>query len=133
VELGADSPPSPASSTPAKKTSASPKKKARKRRESGLIPPVPSVNETQATESTGISPSLLTGESDEVHPQDPVPVSEEPRSLLGESVSSIASSALTSLSDLSYIDDSSRAGDDESKRGRRSRTSVNYKEPSLAK
>ena len=130
MELGADSPTSSASSTPAKKTSASPKKKARKRRESGLIPPVPSTEEIQSEDQPA------AGESDEMHPTvHPSTIDEESRSLLGESVgsSSTASSALTSLTDHSYIDDSSRAGDDESKRGRRSRTSVNYKEPSLAK
>ena len=132
IDMSVDSPLSSASSTPVKMTSTTPKKKARRRRESGLIPPVPSVNEDLP--STPI-PAAVSSNSSANEPHDFVQSSPGPgryenasQNILSESVSSSStvSSAPTSFSDMSYVDE-------DGKRGRRSRMSVNYKEPSLAK
>jgi hypothetical protein len=136
IDMSVDSPLSSASSTPVKTTSTTPKKKARRRRESGLIPPVPSVNEdlpsTPIPAAVSSSPSATEKERlhDAIEQSSPGPGRYENASqnILGESVSSSStvSSAPTSFSDMSYVDE-------DGKRGRRSRMSVNYKEPSLAK
>jgi hypothetical protein len=134
IDMSIDSPLSSASSTPVKTASTTPKKKARRRRESGLIPPVPSVNEDLP--STPIPAAVSSGSSaneqlhDAIEQSSPGPGRYENASqnILSESVSSTStvSSAPTSFSDMSFIDE-------DGKRGRRSRMSVNYKEPSLAK
>jgi hypothetical protein len=134
--MSVDSPHSSASSTPVKTASTTPKKKARRRRESGLIPPVPSVNEELPSTpiSTAVSSSLTANEREELHDAIEQPPSEaghyeiESQNTLAESVgsSSTVSSAPTSFSDMSCLDE-------DGKRGRRSRMSVNYKEPSLTK
>jgi hypothetical protein len=127
-----DSPASSASPSPTRRTSASPKKKARRRRESGLLPPLPtdgpqnSLGESPSTDDRPVS------DRDEIAPPSS-PLSSV--QTLSESTSSISdrSSALTGLSELSFAEGNSALFDDDGKRGRRSRTSVNYKEPSLTK
>lgn len=133
--MSVESPLSSASSTPVKTASTTPKKKNRRRRESGLIPPVPSVNEELP--STPVSAAVsasLAAKNEAIHEPVGQPSSEAGRyqngsqNTLGESVGSTStvSTAPTSFSDMSYVDD-------DGKRGRRSRMSVNYKEPSLTK
>jgi hypothetical protein len=136
IDMSVDSPLSSASSTPVKTASTTPKKKARRRRESGLIPPVPSVNEDLPSTPipAAVSSSSPANEKEQLHDaieqSSPGPGRYENASqnILSESVSSSStvSSAPTSFSDMSYVDE-------DGKRGRRSRMSVNYKEPSLAK
>jgi hypothetical protein len=136
IDMSVDSPLSSASSTPVKTTSTTPKKKARRRRESGLIPPVPSTNEEllPTPTPTAVSSRIIANETEEMPDAIEQPSREadqnegEIQNILGDSVSSSStvSSAPTSFSDMSYVDE-------DGKRGRRSRMSVNYKEPSLAK
>jgi len=135
IDMSVDSPLSSASSTPVKMTSTTPKKKARRRRESGLIPPVPSVSEELPSSPipASVSSSLAANgeelrDTTEQSSSGPGRHENESQNTLGESAgsSSTVSSGPTSLSDMSYVDE-------DGKRGRRSRMSVNYKEPSLAK
>ena len=135
IDMSVDSPLSSASSTPVKTASTTPKKKNRRRRESGLIPPVPSINEELPSTpvSATVSTSLAANKEAIYEPIEQVSLGaglyqNGSQNTLGESVgsSSTVSSALTSFSDMSYVDD-------DGKRGRRSRMSVNYKEPSLKK
>jgi hypothetical protein len=131
LDVGVDSPLSSASPSPVRNTSTTPKKKARRRRESGLVPPVPTANDGS---SPLPAPKGTSSDANEIFrpAEQGVPEAalhdDEPRHSLEQSISSssTASSAPTGLSDMPFIDE-------DGKRGRRSRMSVNYKEPSLAK
>jgi len=135
IDMSIDSPLSSAASTPVKTASTTPKKKNRRRRESGLIPPVPSVNEERPSTPVSAAVSTSLAANNEARHEPIEQVSSEAggyeygsQNTLGQSVGSTStvSSAPTSFSDMSYVDD-------DGKRGRRSRMSVNYKEPSLTK
>jgi hypothetical protein len=94
---------------------------------------VESVSSVSGPASTLISVSDLDGAGQEAIYASGT--GEDTRSALAESISSssTASSALTNLPESFYGEESSTSIDDEGKRGRRSRSSVNYKEPSLTK
>lgn len=164
-----DSPASSASMSPSprKRVVPSPKRKPRRRRESGLLrPPQPSQG-TRAQEQESLddgSQSLGPGKNDEYHPDLPqeenelevmathdrsgnfstgdnmtiTVVSPEPTDRLSAGTSTSSSNDTTRRYDLSELLSPGSAAaailaEEDSKRGRRARSSVNYKEPSLTK
>jgi hypothetical protein len=136
-----NSPASSASPSPIRRTTASPRRKARRRRESGLVPPVPPISQVHDDQDAiidSLSAHTATRPSQACHSQEPsLESSLSSAPSLDESTRSTSSSAvlptLTGLSDLSLVEGVSMSLDDDGKRGRRSRMSVNYKEPSLTK